>query len=253
MSQHVTSVTKHLWGCFWWNSSARLLCCQCDPPGSVVLLAGQWDAPGTVCPPGQNCSTLNLRVLQGSGFRKVWRAFHPLSVNISIQSSFVDFSGLILPYYAGSTAILWQLFLHDTLFLWTDQAKLQTNKEGTVLSPTHQFNFSYFPFLAEPQSRTTCLWQASPKGRLENNFHQLSAFSIFRERTCHWPSWVGDSVWEIDKLLWHCHSAIVPTQRPLKVQRVWVLKCRQETPCPDLLGTKCQGSVWYSGGFILHF
>lgn len=159
----------------------------------------------------------------------------------------------ILPYYAGSTAILWQLFLHDTLFLWTDQAKLQMNKEGTVLSPTHQFNFSYFPFLAEPQSRTTCLWQASPKGRLENNFHQLSAFSIFRERTCHWPSWVGDSVWEIDKLLWHCHSAIVPTQRPLKVQRVWVLKCRQETPCPDLLGTKCQGSVWYSGGFILHF
>lgn len=56
----------------------------------------------------------------------------------------------LLPHYAGSTAILWQLLLCDTLFPWTDQAKLQMNKEGTILSPTHQFIFSYLSFLAEP-------------------------------------------------------------------------------------------------------
>lgn len=98
----------------------------------------------------QSCSPLNLRVLQGSAGR--FGVIQPVWVNISTQAAlWTSVDSELLPHYVASSAILWQLLLHDSLFLWTAQAKFRPTRRS-LFSLTHQYNFSCLHFLADSQS-----------------------------------------------------------------------------------------------------
>lgn len=142
VSQHVTCVTKQLWGCFWVKQ-------LCQAAVSVTLQAVLSCFLGTGMHRGpcvlhaktavpwtwESCGVLVSGRFGGPFSLSQWRSAYRAALWTSVDSE-------LLPHYTGSTAILWQLLLHVALFLWTAQAKLQKNKEGTILSPTHQFNFS---------------------------------------------------------------------------------------------------------------
>lgn len=189
-----------------------------SPRGTWVLLCHLWHRGAS-----PNLQHLEPWVLQCSGFRKT--EHHSASIGEYINqrgSLWTSVGSELLPHYTGCHPLA-AAFARHTL-PWDRPGQ---DSDSRALHPLQHTDW-IFPTFSSSREKT--LYQARPKGHLEHNSHQVFGFCVFREGIHHL----------VVRLLWDCH-------------RGWMEKCIKGSLWPEPPGTKCQGSIWFCGDFILHF